>query len=189
MLGFHFNPSFTLPASSTTSPVTESVLSFEVESNYYDSCLGIQNVFANDGMSFYSGVYYSHYSTPAVGNANTRILCGQNYQGQNWAPIKLTVTDYGAVSSGTGYYFRFPLISFPSGTSVPLTYKVKLLSYLNNNAYPTIINQFRYENYATVSPGTIQNQWASIYLTNNAVQQLSMSMSFSWSSYSIPNGV
>jgi hypothetical protein len=144
MLGFRFNPLFTLPAASTTSPVTESILSFEIESNYYDTCLGIQNVFAADAMSFYNGVYYSHFSSPAVGNANTRILCGQNTQGQNWAPIKLTTTDYGAVTAGTNYYFRFPLITFPSGTAVPLTYKVKLLSYSNNNAYPTIMNQFRY---------------------------------------------
>lgn len=139
-------------------------------------------------MTFYNGVYYSHYSSPAVVNANTRILCGQYTQGQNWAPVKLTVTDYGAVNAGTTYYFRFPLITFPSGSSVPLTYKVKLLSYSNNNAYPVIMNQFRYENLVTVSPGTYQYQWASTSVGNNAVQKSTLSLSFSWT-FNIPNGV
>lgn len=102
-------------------------------------------------MAFYSGVYYSHFSTPAVTNANTRVLCGQNTQSQNWAPIKLTVTDYGAVTAGTSYFFRFPLITLPSGTNVPLTYKVKLLQYINGNSYPTIISQYNYENLNSVS--------------------------------------
>lgn len=141
-------------------------------------------------MSFYSGVYYSHYSSPAVTNANTRILCGQNTQGQNWAPIKLTVTDYGAVNSGTLYYFRFPLIIFPSGNAVPLTYKVKLLQYSNNYAYPTIINQFRYENLVTASTTAYYyNRWATFSFSNNYVQQSAMSVYFSWNSYNIPNGV
>lgn len=144
MLGFNFVPTFTLPAASTSAPVTESILSFEVESTYYDSCLNIQGVFSTDGMTFYNGVYYSHFSTPAVINANTRILCGQNTQAQNWAPAKLTVTDYGAVSSGSNYFFRFPLITLPSGANVPLTYKVKLLQYNNGNAYPIIVSQFNY---------------------------------------------
>jgi hypothetical protein len=78
MLGFRFNPGFTLPAASTTAPVTETVLSFEIESNYYDYCLNIPSVLSSDGMNFYNGVYYSHYSSPAVTNANTRIMCGQN---------------------------------------------------------------------------------------------------------------
>jgi hypothetical protein len=144
MLGFTFTPAFTLPAASTSSPVTETILSFEIESNYYDSCLNIASVFSNDGMSFYSGVYYSHYSSPAIANANTRVLCGQNTQAQNWAPIKLTITDYGAVASGSSYYFRFPLITLPSGPNVPLTYRVQLLQYSNGNAYPNIISQFNY---------------------------------------------
>ena len=78
MLAFRFKPDFALPASLTSGPITESVLSFEVDSNYYDDCLSIQNVFAGDGMTFYNGAYFSHYSEPAVSNANTRILCGQN---------------------------------------------------------------------------------------------------------------
>jgi hypothetical protein len=185
MLGFNFNPAFTLPAASTSAPVTEAVLSFEVESNYYGSCLGIQNVFSNDGMAFYSGVYYSHFSTPAVVNANTRILCGQNTLAQDWAPIKLTVTDYGAVTAGTGYFFRFPLITLPSGANVPLTYKVKLLQYSNGKAYPNIISRFSYENKETATNSySFSYQWASLSASNNAVQK-TMSLSFSYSSLNI----
>ena len=50
------------------------------------------------------------------------------------------MTDYGALSSSNSYYIRFPLITLPSGTNVPLTYKVKLLSYANGVPYPTIIS-------------------------------------------------
>ena len=78
MLGFSFTPSFGLSAASTSSPITESVLSFEVESKYYDTCLGIAGVFSPDNMPFYSGVYYSHWAGPARANANTRIKCGMN---------------------------------------------------------------------------------------------------------------
>lgn len=78
MLGFTFRPSFALPAASTSSPITESVLSFEVESKYYDTCLGIAGVFSPDNMPFYSGVYYSHYAGTPVADANTRIKCGMN---------------------------------------------------------------------------------------------------------------
>lgn len=108
-------------------------------------------------MAFYSGVYYSHFSTPAVTNANTRILCGQNTQAQNWAPIKFTVTDYGAVTAGTSYFFRFPLVTLPSPNGAPLTYKVKLLQYSNGNAYPFIISQFSFENKYSVTTGYTSN--------------------------------
>ena len=144
MLGFTFQPAFALPAASTSAPVTESVLSFEVESKYYDPCLNIDGVFSPDNMPFYSGVYYSHYASIAVSNANTRIKCGTNTQAQNWAPAILSITDYGALSTASSYYFRFPLITLPSGTNVPLTYKVKLLSYVNGSPYPTIISEYRY---------------------------------------------
>jgi hypothetical protein len=184
MLGFTFTPAFTLPAASTSAPVTESVLSFEVESNYYHSCLNIAaNVFNADGMPFYSGVYYSHYSNPAVPNSNTRILCGQNTQSQDWAPIRLTVTDYGAVTAGTIYYFRFPLITLPSGSNVPLTYKVKLLQYSNGNAYPNIMNQFSFENkYSVTSSGiSTSNEWAYLSYSNNIVQN-NMNFNFYYNS-------
>ena len=54
------------------------------------------------------------------------------------------MTDYGAPSSSTSYYFRFPLITLPSGTNVPLTYKVRLLEYANNVPYPTVISEYKY---------------------------------------------
>ena len=144
MLGFTFRPAFGLPAASTSAPFTESVLSFEVESKYYDECLGIASIFATDGMPFYSGVEYSHWAGTAVASANTRILCGRNSQTQNWAPAILSMTDYGALSSSSTYYFRFPLITLPSGTNVPLTYRVRLLSYANGVAYPTVMSEYRY---------------------------------------------
>ena len=144
MLGFNFRPSFALSASSTSSPITESVLSFEIESKYYDECLAISGVFSPSNSPYYNGIYYSHYSNIAVPNANTRTMCGKNTQNQNWAPAKLTVTDYGALSTSTTYYFRFPLITLPSGTNVPLTYKAKLLYYANGVPYPTIISYFNY---------------------------------------------
>jgi hypothetical protein len=144
MLGFTFVPGFALLASTTSSPVTESVLSFEVESNYYDTCLSIAGVFSPNNMPFYSGVYYSHYAGTAVANANTRILCGMNSVTQEWAPAKLTITDYGALTAASSYFFRFPLIMLPSGTNVPLTYKVRLLHYSNGVPYPTIVSFFNY---------------------------------------------
>ena len=144
MLGFTFRPSFAMSAASTSAPVTESVLSFEVESKYYDICLNIDGVFSPDNMPFYSGVYYSHWASIAVPNANTRIKCGANTQAQNYAPAILSITDYGALSTASTYYFRFPLITLPSGTNVPLTYKVRLLSYANGQPYPTVISQYNY---------------------------------------------
>jgi hypothetical protein len=140
MLGFTFRPSFALPAASTSAPVTESVLSFQVESRYYDECLSLAAVYSSDGMPFYNGVYFSHYAGTAVPNANTRIFCGKDVQAQNWAPAILSITDYGALSTSSSYYFRFPLITLPSGTNVPLVYGVRLLSYANGAAYPTIIS-------------------------------------------------
>ena len=115
-------------------------MSFEVESKYYDECLGIASIFAPDNMPFYSGVEYSHWAGPNKANANTRIKCGKNSQAQNWAPAILSVTDYGALPAGSSLYMRFPLITLPSGTNVPLTYKVRLMEYANNVPYPTIIS-------------------------------------------------
>jgi hypothetical protein len=56
MLGFTFRPSFPLAAASTSSPITESILSFQIESKYYDKCLNIDGVFSPSDMLFYSGV-------------------------------------------------------------------------------------------------------------------------------------
>ena len=189
MLGFTFRPAFAMTAASTSAPVTESVLSFEVESKYYDPCLGIAGVFSPDNMPFHSGAYYSHWASIPVANANTRIKCGANTQAQNWAPAILSITDYGALSTASTYYFRFPLITLPSGTNVPLTYKVKLLSYANGSPFPTVLSEYSYEGRERCTGGTSDsNQWASVGLTNNTVQT-TMAVSFSYiSGSSFGNG-
>ena len=188
MLGFTFRPAFNLPAASTSSPVTESVLSFEVETKYYDDCLGIASIFSPDNMPFYSGVEYSHWAQTAVANANTRIKCGRNSQAQNWAPAILSITDYGALSSSSSYYFRFPLITLPSGTNVPLTYRVRLLEYVNNRPYPTVVSEYRYEAKERSTGATSNsNQWAYLILANEQVQK-TMSLSFRYSSATYGNG-
>lgn len=178
MLGFTLRPSFALAAASTSAPVTESVLSFEIESKYYDECLNIAEVFSPSNMPFYSGVYYSHYASFAVDNANTRIMCGKNTQAQNYAPAILSITDYGALSTSISYYFRFPLITLPVGTNVPLTYRVRLLSYPNGVPYPTVISEFTHEAKHRCT-GTIYNynKWAELVLGSNVVQN-TMSVSF-----------
>ena len=181
MLGFTFRPAFAMTAASTSAPVTESVLSFEVESKYYDACLGIAGVFSPDNMPFHSGVYYSHWASIAVANANTRIKCGANTQAQNWAPAILSITDYGALSTASTYYFRFPLIALPSGTNVPLTYKVKLLSYANGSPFPTVLSEYSYEGKERCTGATSDsNQWAYVSLSSNTVQT-TMTASFSYS--------
>jgi len=135
-------------------------------------------VFSPTGSPYYNGIYYSHYASIAVPNANTRTMCGKNSQSQNWAPAKLTITDYGALSTSSSYYFRFPLITLPSGTRVPLTYKVKLLYYANGSPYPTIISFYNYEAKDTCSPSTSDtNQYAYLSLSSNVVQT-TMSVSF-----------
>lgn len=139
-------------------------------------------------MPFYSGVYYSHYASLPVANANTRILCGKNTQAQNWAPAILSVTDYGALSTGTTYYFRFPLIVFPAGTNVPLTYKVRLLHYSNDVPYPTVISQFKYQAKNKCTGAAYNyNYWADLLLTTNVVQN-TMSMSFRYRSVNFGTG-
>jgi hypothetical protein len=106
-----------------------------------------------------------------------------NSQQQNWAPAKLTITDYGALSSSSTYYFRFPLITLPSGTNVPLTYKVKLLYYANGLPYPTIISLFNFEAKDFSSPPTTDGiQSAYLSLSSNVVQN-TMSMTFYYNSY------
>lgn len=188
MLGFTIRPSFALPAASTSAPVTESVLSFQIESKYYDSCLGLSSVYAADGMPFHSGVYFSHYAGTPVANANTRILCGMDTQAQNWAPVILSITDYGALSTASSYYFRFPLITFPSGTNVPLVYRVQLLSYANGQPYPTIMSQFSDENkYRCTGATSDSNQWAELQLGTNVVQN-TMSVTFRYIYSNFGNG-
>lgn len=139
-IGFTFTPQFTLPASSLTVPITESVLEIELESRYFPDCLGIDTLYSSDSMTFQSGAYFSHYSSLSVTNANTRVICGQ--YSSSYTTTKLRVTDYGQFTAGTSYYFRFPLITNPSTVNIPFVYRVRLLSYANSNFYPTTIGYF-----------------------------------------------
>ena len=186
MLGFTFNPRFTLPASSLTSPVTESVLEIELESRYYSSCLGVDSVFSGDGVDMESGIYYSHYSDPAVTNANTRVLCGQ--YDESYSNVKLRVTDYGQFSAGTTYYFRFPLIKTPSGDNSPLTYHVRLLKYDNSEHHPVIIGEYSHLNLGQTSNGnSYQTQQTRLSWSSGVVQN-TMSLTTYYTSYNAPNG-
>lgn len=184
MLGFNLKPAFQLLAASTSGSITESVLSFEVQSKYYDPCLDITSVISPTGNPYYNGIYYSHFATIAVPNANTRTMCGMNTQTQNWAPAKLTITDYGALSTATNYFFRFPLIRLPSGSNVPLTYKVKLLYYPNGSPYPTIISFFNYEAKDLCTGATTDTTRSSYLSLTSSVVQTTMTMTFGFSSWS-----
>ena len=185
MLGFSFTPRFTLPAASLTSPITESVLEISLESRYFSSCLGVENIFSSDGVDFESGAYFSHYSEPAVSNANTRVLCGQ--YSESYAPVKLTVTDYGQMSANSNYYFRFPLITNPSGTNTPLLYKVRLLSYANSQYYPVVMGEYEYHNIQQTVSGS--SSWQYIYTSeSNDDVQKTMSLSITYNYYYPPNG-
>jgi hypothetical protein len=139
-------------------------------------------------MPFYNGAYYSHYTNYPVADANTRIMCGSRVFAQEYAPAKLTITDYGALSTSIKYYFRFPLITLPSGTNVPLTYKSKLLFYANGVPYPTIISMFNYEaKYLSTPPSNEYLKSATLTLTVPVVQT-TMSMQFSYNSANYGNG-
>jgi hypothetical protein len=78
MIGINFNPHFTLTAASLVSPITETMLELEIYDKEFDSCIGAASMFSTDGAYFASGTYYSHFSSPAVANANTRLKCGQH---------------------------------------------------------------------------------------------------------------
>jgi hypothetical protein len=107
-------------------------------------------------MYFASGTYYSHYSSPAVTNANTRLKCGQ--YSESMAPIKLTTTDYGQMSAGSSYYFRYPLIRNPASTNSPLVYNFRLLRYESNQYYPTIVSSYSYENLENTQTGNSNSE-------------------------------
>lgn len=92
-IGFTFTPQFTLPSSSLTVPITESVLEIEFENKYFADCLGIDSLFSSDSMTFQSGAYFSHFSSPAIANSNTRVICGQYLS--SYTTTKLRITDYG----------------------------------------------------------------------------------------------
>ena len=129
-------------------------------------------------MPFYNGIYYSHYANNPIPNANTRILCGARTYAQEYAPAKLTITDYGALSTSTNYYFRFPLITLPSGTNVPLTYKAKLLYYANGVPYPTVISVYNYEAKYQSTPSSNEYQLTATLGLTSPVVQTTMTMQF-----------
>lgn len=93
-------------------------------------------------MFFQNGIYFTHYSSPHVANANTRILIGQ--YSYSYTQPKVRVTDYGAFSSGTSYYFRFPMIKNPSTYNIPFIYTIRLLSYASNTHYPVVMGFYEY---------------------------------------------
>lgn len=137
-------------------------------------------------MPFYQGVYYSHYSSPAVPNANTRFHCGQ--YSQNYAPIKLAMTDYGTWTAGTTYYVRFPLLLLPSTTNSPLVYTLKLIQFTSNSHYPIVVSQYTSQNIIQTSTGNWYNQNAYMNENNKYVQQ-NLVLGFVYNSYNILNQV
>ncbi len=48
------------------------------------------------------------------------------------------------MSENVSYDFRFPLITNPSTTNSPYTYRVRQLYYENGKHYPKIINEYVY---------------------------------------------
>jgi hypothetical protein len=180
MIGFTINPSFDLPAASLVSPISESVIEVELSSKYFSSCLGVDSLFSSDGMTFESGTYFSHYSSPAVSDSNTRLFCGQ--YSESYAPVKLRVTDYGTMSNSNNYYFRFPLIQNPGSSNTPLIYRVRLLRYNNNEHYPTIISEYEYHNLQQIVTGSSSSQYVYLSTSNEYVQN-NLGLSFTYNSY------
>lgn len=186
-IGFSFTTQFALPAASLTVPITESVLEIEFENKYFDNCLGIDTLYSNDGMTFQSGAYFTHYSSPSATNANTRLLCGQYTS--SYTTTKLRVTDYDPFLAASPYYFRFPMISNPGTVNTPFIYKVRLLSYANSNYYATTVGYFEYHGFeSTVTGNTYQTQQVRTSLTNAVVQTATLALSFYYVTYSPPNG-
>ena len=185
-IGFTFTPQFSLPAASLTAPITESVLEIEFENRYFAECLGIDTLYSNDGMTFQNGVYFTHYSLPAVTNANTRIFCGQ-YSSSYTTP-RLRVTDFGQFSAGTSYYFRFPMISNPGTYNIPFIYNIRLLSYANSNFYPTVMGAYEYNGLQSTNVGNTYQTTQVRTTVSNAVVQSSMGLSAYYVSYNPPNG-
>lgn len=100
----------------------------------------MESVYSNDGMVFESGAYFTHYSEPERNDSSSRILCGQ--YSQSYAPIKVRISDYKAMAKDVSFFFRFPLITNPSGTNYPFIYKVRQLSYENLKFYPKVIGYY-----------------------------------------------
>ena len=136
-------------------------------------------------MTFETGVYFSHFSDPAVTNANTRILCGQ--YSESYSPVKLRVTDYGSFAADTEYYFRFPLIMNPSGTTTPFMYKIRLLHYGSATFQPIVIGEYSYKNLQQTVSGSTSALPMSL-TTTGAVVQNTVSLTIQYTSYNAPSG-
>ena len=143
-------------------------------------------MFSGDGMVFESGAYFSHYSSPAVTNANTRLLCGQ--YSESFTPVKLRVTDYGAMNADSTYYFRFPLISNPSSTGSPLVYKIRMLSYENSKYHPRVMGYYEYNNLEQTVSGGSGWQYIRLYEDNNDIVQNNLRLDITYNSYYPPSG-
>lgn len=137
-------------------------------------------------MLFQSGTYFTHYSSPAITNANTRIMCGQ--YGASYAQAKLRVTDYGQFTAGTSYYFRFPMITNPSTYNIPFVYTVRLLSYANTNYYPTTIGFYEYNGLQRTNVGNSYQTQSSQTTVSNAYVQNTLTLGVYYYFYYPPNG-
>ena len=71
------------------------------------------------------------------------------------------MTDYGQFTADSSYYFRFPLITNPSGTNTPFVYKLRLLSYANSQHYPVVMGEYRYHNLQQTVSGS--SSWQYTY--------------------------
>lgn len=137
-------------------------------------------------MTFQNGVYFTHFSSPAITNANTRIFCGQ-YSSSYTTP-KLRITDYGQLTAGTSYYFRFPMITNPGTYNIPFIYKVRLLSYANSLHYPVQIGVYEYNGLqSTVVGNTYQTTQVRTSVSNAFVQN-TLTLGAYYTSYNPPNG-
>lgn len=142
-------------------------------------------MFSNDGMTFQNGYYFSHFSSPAVTNANTRLFCGQ-YSSSYTTP-RLRTTDYGQLSAGTSYIFRYPLITNPTSRYLPFIYKFRLLSYANNIHYPTVIGYYEYNGLVLTATGSTSN--VNLYHSiSNAIVQSTLTFGVIFNTYNPPNG-
>lgn len=137
-------------------------------------------------MTFQNGVYFTHYSSPAIGNANTRIFCGQ--YASSYTMPKLRVTDYGQFTAGTSYYFRFPMITNPGTYNIPFIYKVRLLSYANNNYYPTVIGTYEYNGLQSTVVGNVYQTVQVRTTVTTAIVQNTLGLSVYYTTYNPPNG-
>ena len=69
------------------------------------------------------------------------------------------MTDYGQMAADSSYYFRFPLITNPSGSNTPFVYKIRLLSYANAQHYPIVMGEYSYHNLQQTVSGSSSSQY------------------------------